>query len=290
METWYLTQENSERDSMLPKVYETATWIGSDDKSFIYSHALNRKLNPEEHSHEFFEIIYLFSGTAEHRVNGRIMHVDAGDVTVLCPGDTHLFVDQSDELELYSISSVPEEIQLFLRAYNLESEIQESKEPVMFHMNDRMSTLLLKYFHRLSYLPSQQEIDNMLRVILGRTMQEYVLLSLDQDRDWFQNILFHMRKPENMAEGVPAMMRLANLSHAQLCRTMKKLNLDPPKIYIKELRLSTAYELIVNTSLPLEEIALQVGYKSVSHFSASFKERYGFSPGVLRRQASSYLL
>lgn len=88
-----------------------------------------------------------------------------------------------------------------------------------------------------------------------------MLLSLDQDRDWFQSILFHMRKPENMAEGVPAMMRLANLNHAQLCRTMKKLNLDPTKIYIKELRLSTAYELIINTSPPLEEIALQAAIR-----------------------------
>lgn len=35
METWHLTQENSERESMLPKVYETARWIGSDDKRFI---------------------------------------------------------------------------------------------------------------------------------------------------------------------------------------------------------------------------------------------------------------
>ena len=290
METWLNMQTDEERISMLPKVYETATWIGSGDKDFIYSHALNRKLNPEEHSHEFFEIIYLFSGTAEHRVNGRMLHVDAGDVTILRPGDSHLFTEQSEELELYSISAVPEQIQLFLAAYHLQDEIMKSGDAIMFHMSERLSASLLKHFHRLSYLPSQQEIDRMIRIILGRTMQEYVLLSLEQERDWFQSILFHMRRPENMAEGVPAMMRLANLSHAQLCRTMKKLNLDPPKIYIKELRLSTAYELILNTSLPLEEIASQVGYKSVSHFSSAFKERYNVSPGVLRRQTSSYLL
>lgn len=290
METWFNAQQQDERETMLPRVYETAVWIGSGDKRFIYSHALNRKLNPEEHSHEFFEIIYLFSGAAEHRVNGRMMHVDAGDITVLRPGDSHLFTEQSDQLELYSISAVPEEIQHFLEGYNLVSEVMNGADPLMFHMDEPLFAQLLKYFHRLTYLPSQREIDSMLRVILGRTMQEYVLLFLEQERDWFQSILFYMRQPENMAEGVPAMMRLANLSHAQLCRTMKKLNLDPPKVYIKELRLSTAYELIMNTSLPLEEIALKVGYKSVSHFSSAFKERYGVSPGVLRRQASSYLL
>ena len=290
METWFELHTEEERLTMLPKVYETATWIGSGDKDFIYSHALNRKLNPEEHSHEFFEIIYLFSGDAEHRVNGKMMHVNTGDITILRPGDSHLFTEQTEQLELYSISAVPQEIHNFLLAYKIEAEIMESDDPVVFHMSEHMSALLLKYFHRLRYLPSQQEIDNMLRVILGRTMQEYVLLFLEQERDWFQSILFHMRKTENMVEGVPAMMRLANLSHAQLCRTMKRLNLAPPKIYIKELRLSTAYELILNTSMPLEDISLQVGYKSVSHFSSAFKERYGVPPGALRRQASSYLL
>lgn len=275
---------------MLPRVYETAAWIGGGDQEFIYSHALNRKLNPEEHSHEFFEIIYLFSGNAEHRVNGKMLHVDAGDITILRPGDTHLFTQQSDQLELYSISAVPAAIHAFLQAYRVQAEVMEKHDPVMFHANEHLCATLLKYFRRLSYLPNRQEIDNMLRVILGRTLQEYVLLFLEQERDWFQSILFHMRKPENLQEGVSAMMRIANLSHAQLCRVMRKKGLQPPKVYIKELRLSTAYELIQNTSLSYEDIAQQVGYASVSHFSTAFRMRYGTPPGALRRMSDSQLL
>ena len=275
---------------MLPKVYETAVWIGNGDKEFIYSHALNRKLNPEEHSHEFFEIIYLFSGAAEHRVNGKMLHVDAGDITVLRPNDVHLFTEQSDQLELFSISAVPEAVMLFLQAFDLVSEVVNSPEAIMFHISERLQGVLLRYFRRLASLPNYKEVEDMLRVILGRTLQEYRLIFLEQDRDWFESILFHMRSPENMAEGVPAMMRLANLSHAQLCRTMKKLDLAPPKVYIKELRLSTARDMILNTAMPLEDVAAYVGYKSVSHFSSAFKERYGTTPGTLRRQASAYLL
>ena len=92
---------------MLPeaKVYEAKKWIG-DGRQFIYSHALNRKLNPEEHCHDFFEIIYLFSGFGEHRVNGSMQRMQAGDVCFLRPGDAHLFVEQSDQLELFSISAM----------------------------------------------------------------------------------------------------------------------------------------------------------------------------------------
>lgn len=276
---------------MYPVVYETAKWIGLGEKRFIYSHALNRKLNQEEHSHEFFEIIYLFSGSATHRVNAVTRSVQAGDVTVLRPGDTHLFTSQSEgSFELFSISVVSDELLRFLKAYQLESSLVYVNEPVVFRMSKSQSAAMLQLFNRLNQVANQEEQDALLRILLGMTLQNYALQSLENDRDWFQSILLRMKETENMAEGVPAMMRIANLSHAQLCRTMKKLSLAPPKTYIKEIRLSTAYELIQNTSLSFEDIALRVGYASLSHFSTAFKQRFGISPGTLRRNSSSYLL
>ena len=276
---------------MLPeaKVYEAKKWIG-DGRQFIYSHALNRKLNPEEHCHDFFEIIYLFSGFGEHRVNGRMQRMQAGDVCFLRPGDVHLFVEQSDQLELFSISAMPEEIDRFLQTYQLREDMLDVGTPPMFHIASVPSNNVLKLFYRLGRLSVEKEREAVLRVILGMTMECYTLLKLDQERDWFQSILFHMRKPENLQEGVPAMMRIANLSHAQLCRTMRKRGLQPPKVYIKELRLSTAYELIQNTSLNYEDIALRVGYASVSHFSTAFRSRYGVPPGAMRKKTQLQLL
>lgn len=271
------------------KVYEARKWIG-DNRKFIYSHALNRKLNQEEHCHDFYEIIYLFSGFGAHRVNGKTQHVSAGDITILRPGDAHLFVEQSDALELFSISAKAAEIDRFLQTYHLRSDIVEVAEAPVFRINNAQANNILKLFHRLTRLSDESEREAVLRVILGMTMEHYTLLKLDKERNWFQEILFHMRKPENLQEGVPAMMRIANLSHAQLCRIMQKKGLQPPKVYIKELRLSTAYELIQNTSLSYEDIAQQVGYASVSHFSTAFRLRYGMPPGALRRMSDSQLL
>lgn len=271
------------------KVYEAKKWIG-DGREFIYSHALNRRLNQEEHCHDFYEIIYLFSGFGEHRVNGKMQRVSAGDITVLRPGDAHLFVEQSDMLELFSISAKPAEMERFLETYRLRADMVEAAEAPVFRMGSVQASNVLKLFYRLTRLSDESEREAVLRVILGMTMEHYTLLKLDKERDWFQSILFHMRKPENLQEGVPAMMRIANLSHAQLCRVMRKKGLQPPKVYIKELRLSTAYELIQNTSLSYEDIAQQVGYASVSHFSTAFRMRYGTPPGALRRMSDSQLL
>ena len=115
---------------MFPVVYETAKWIGLVEKRFIFSHVLNRRLNPEEHSHEFFEIIFLFSGTAEHRVGGTVKHLEAGDITFLRPGDTHVFIGQSEAIELYSISVVSDEILRFLKTYHSKLNSSTFKIPL----------------------------------------------------------------------------------------------------------------------------------------------------------------
>lgn len=275
---------------MFPVVYETAKWIGLGDKRFIYSHALNRKLNQEEHSHEFFEIIFLFTGSATHRVNGTVRQLEVGDVTILRPGDSHLFTEQSVNFELFSISVITDEIMRFCKAFQLESALLYVESPIVYRMSNSQTASCLQLFRKLSILPSGEERDTLLRVILGMTMQNYTLQTLEQKRDWLQNILFLMKQHDNLVEGVPAMMRIANLSHAQLCRTMRKLSLQPPKFYIKELRLSTAHEMIQNTSLSFEDIALQVGYSSLSHFSTAFKKRFGLSPSTLRKNSTTYLI
>lgn len=270
-------------------IYRTQDWIPVEADGFIYSHAHNRKLNPEQHCHDFFEIIFIFNGSGEHWVNGRTQWVEFGDVTVLRPGDEHLFTAQTEELELFSISAIPEKIHPFLEAYSLRTDMLDGSEPVSFRLSKNQTLTALRLFQKLALVGNIHERNAILRAIIGSTMQSYLLQSMENGRDWFESVLYRMRSPENLAEGVSAMMRLANLSHAQLCRTMKRLSLSPPRVYVRELRLSTAYEMIQNTSLSFEEIAAQVGYASVSHFSTAFKQRYNLSPGALRKRSMPLL-
>lgn len=49
-------------------------------------------------------------------------------------------------------------------------------------------------------------------------------------------------------------------------------------------RMRRAAELLVSTSLPIVQVALQVGYASVSQFGAAFKFRYHMTPSQYRRR------
>ena len=57
-----------------------------------------------------------------------------------------------------------------------------------------------------------------------------------------------------------------------------------PKRYILDKRLEQAEHLLVQTDLPLQEIAASVGFEYYSRFSLFFKEKTGLSPQAYREK------
>ena len=53
--------------------------------------------------------------------------------------------------------------------------------------------------------------------------------------------------------------------------------------FILNHRLNSAHEAIKNTNVPLKQLADKLGYTHVSNFRAAFKNKFGYSPGKLRK-------
>lgn len=59
--------------------------------------------------------------------------------------------------------------------------------------------------------------------------------------------------------------------------------------YINDLRLTYAhYILLVESNLSLTELCYTIGYKSYSHFSHLFKEKFGFSPKSIAKKPNKF--
>jgi transcriptional regulator GlxA family with amidase domain len=59
---------------------------------------------------------------------------------------------------------------------------------------------------------------------------------------------------------------------------------EAPAAYFAKLRLQTARRLVVDTALPMQEIAIRTGYSSLSAFSRAFRRHAGMSGSALRRE------
>ena len=72
------------------------------------------------------------------------------------------------------------------------------------------------------------------------------------------------------------------ISASQLYRKLKAITGKSTAIYIRSIRLATAFELLRQTDKPVSEIAYEVGFKDAAYFSKCFSEEYGKSPRKVR--------
>jgi AraC-like DNA-binding protein len=89
---------------------------------------------------------------------------------------------------------------------------------------------------------------------------------------------------------VPAMARVANLSSAHFARAFAATVGMTPFRYVMSRRLARAYELLKQTRRSMLEIALDVGFRSPSHFTSRFHREFGIAPGAIRRDWRRSLL
>ncbi|MEM6664999.1 MAG: GlxA family transcriptional regulator [Pseudomonadota bacterium] len=84
--------------------------------------------------------------------------------------------------------------------------------------------------------------------------------------------------------------RAAGLSRRQIERLfLQSLGRSPARYYL-EVRLDRAQQLLVQTGMPIIEVAVACGFVSASHFSRCYRELYGRSPQTerqLRRDQAS---
>lgn len=76
----------------------------------------------------------------------------------------------------------------------------------------------------------------------------------------------------------PYFVRKSGMSSSGLHRKLTALTGKSAKRFINSVRLQKSKELLNEGKLSISQIALEVGYNDLSHFSASFKKEFGYPP------------
>ena len=83
---------------------------------------------------------------------------------------------------------------------------------------------------------------------------------------------------------IEELAQLAHLSVSALERRFKKHLAKTPNQFINEIRLENARRLLVETQLPVSQIAYECGFSEPSYFSKQFKRLFGEMPSQIRTQ------
>ena len=79
--------------------------------------------------------------------------------------------------------------------------------------------------------------------------------------------------------GVPELADQVNMSRSNLLRKVKKLSGLSVSVFIRQVRLYHAQEMLKDDSVTVSEIAYKVGFNSTSYFTKCFREEFGYTPG-----------
>lgn len=169
-------------------------------------------------------------------------------------------------------------------------------EPVM--ILDKSETLSA-FFHSIStYFSETHEPD---KSLLELKFRELILTIADNPHNaellaYFCSLMHepqHVLLQRVMSENYCFNLKLEQ--YAQLCnRSLSAFKRDFQKIYhqtpgqwLLEQRLNHAARLLQDQHKTINEVAFESGFESVSHFSRSFKQRFGVSPSSFKLEKSA---
>ncbi len=292
------------RETMPPSMKDEYFYTESEPGMVIQKHNC---FSPDfDHFHTYFEAFYVFDGTCEHETGGQLKTLNMGDFCIIPPGVSHRISVQDQSIIIVMI---------------LSSQVIENtfRNPV-FYKDNPLSGFFLKNLH---YSGSDDSLifhtgdDQELRSILLQMMlesenkyQEYDAVLSACFALFFAKLLRYYQKTIEMpgrndpktaaAYEITAyiqehhtdisLQKLAERYHYTPEYTSRFIHETTGRTFsdiLIEARMKHAVSLLKSTSLPISEIAYQVGYENAENFIRVFRRRYNKTPTGYRKELIS---
>lgn len=252
---------------------------------FIFQNITNRKLTNIYHSHNFYEFITVLKGSCTALINNKEYRLEMNDIVFMSPKDSHSFLAQSEDLNVVSFSVESCEVEAAC-AYNEKSaeECFDFKEHPLIFSDSQVQSVLRFIYNNIDNDVSVYEYKFLLSYLIKILAVSSEVGDRNQCPAVIANALKEMKNREKLKQGISAFVAESGYSRPQLLRLVKKyLNITLYE-YISRQRLEAAYSDLILTNSRIEDIAEELGYKSLSHFCQKFKKAYGITPAELRKQ------
>lgn len=277
-------------------LYRERDGVYSQDLDFyIDRRVISYNLHKGPHWHDYCEVEFCLSGRGDHLLNNGCEAIGPGSVYILTPMDFHkVVVGENEPLELYHIS-----FGSFVLSSGLMQRIAQVREQVgrglsaclsgfeMDSMRADFEQLLREYEDR------SPDGEMMMRACLERLCIRILRLMGSNGKtaplqppvnenlaiaSAVQYINYNYRSSVTLGE-TARMVQLSSNYFGELFRKQMGVSFGE---YLRFRRLECAHHLLAETDLNISEIARESGFKSMSHFSDTFRRRYGLTPTEFR--------
>ncbi len=249
------------------------------------------------HSHSHTQLMYIYSGSGIYYIDGNSYAVEAGDAIVINPDlehgnvlcgndDTFTSVILGFDLCLSDPAmnhfTLPDNNPIIRTTAAFRATLMKETNTILYEHNNRLPgkcavidaclTQIVIALYREIYRSEQPLVpygfEHYDRKHLVSQIQNYLLTHYDEKIT------------------LDELAQIMYLSPVYISKIFKEVTGEAPINYLIKIRLEKAKELLTpDNANSIKEIARQVGYEDVYHFSKLFKKYYGTSPLNYKKQA-----
>lgn len=239
------------------------------------------------HTHDFHQIVITMCGSSEFEIEGLGGRVNAFSGCIVPANHEHYYSGNGYNRQL--ILDLPEDAPA-LTGENREL-VALFDAPRFFGLDDSLR-------HYLAFMESELaqgfdtatisfQQDRLAATLLGSLKARLGTAASSQRRLDLTRInrFIHQHLADDLR--VADLAQLACLSEAHFSDCFRAQTGLSPWQYVKRQRLHAARQLVVQSRLPLTDIAIQTGFANQSALSHAFRRSYGLSPRKLRQGDTS---
>ncbi|MGN0777923.1 MAG: AraC family transcriptional regulator [Aristaeellaceae bacterium] len=248
----------------------------------------------QAHTHVYYELLYVLEGAVRLTVRGRERTVEAGSLVFLNQFDEHATHLCDSVYRRYYLLIPPMQLQAFRQDTHLMSVFRFRRDhfPYVLETGEdkpRFDTCfaLLQAVSERSGPLMEEQVEALLTLILLFAREKRPDMFLGESGDAFLpmgDILDELDRSFAQPFSLQELARRYHVSPGCLSSHFSRCVGMRPMQYVTLSRLTQARALLMQTQLPVMEVARQCGYNDVSSFVRRFREEFGVTPLQFRHQ------
>lgn len=282
------------------KVAETDI-IPSQRDVFIIRH--HRYTRPTKHSHNYFEINYVLSGSCTFVFEKTSRILSAGELCIIAPASEHDIVIEDDstvftimlrkstfERTFFPLLSRKDLLSYFFRM--ILQDDSHANYLLFFAQNDNVMKNILRNAIGECHLNDRYSNTcciSWINLLFSTLLRNYskTLQFYDYTMGYDFSLVLQYIQHNYQTLTLTSLAKIFHYSEPHLCTLIKRNTGHNFSDLIKKLRMADAVDYLLGTNLKISEIAEQIGYHSPDHFSRVFRSVYGVSPQQYRTENAS---
>lgn len=252
----------------------------------------------KEHEHNFFELVYILSGTGTQCINNNSFRYHADHMFLITPEDCHAFnIETPTEFFFLRFNNIylKENDILTNNIQRLEYILQNANhrpgcilknKPDKALVRSMVEAIIREYLNRDLYNRELvQHLVNTMIVVVARNIARYLPQEVDQQTDEkamdiLQYIQNNIYIPEKIRAGI--ISKKFGVSGSYLSRYFKNQTQETMQQYITNYRVKMIEHRLMHSNMRMGEIVTELGFTDESHLNKFFRKQKGVSPTAFR--------